>query len=861
MSEDCSNANRVAKLVEQAAGAVAITEKKLGYRQAMKVVGFTADEIDNATLYKRVIRRSNALILNPVVGTDSTPVATVVVAPHQSTISSLTNGSVDSPPNDMAGIAMAGTPQLDASVTTPLQDKKHRRTVKELQRFNAQTNAQNSRQKQAMKVATSRIKRSLELPVGDPEKKSIKVIVNEVNTVYRSNVNPQTAARYVRKGLAGMSPLKPGPHGDFPKVIYEALLGAYCTYLKLEQAGGRKQSTIKHLVKLVNATVNAGGFTKTDDNLTRKLRRDTAGEFEVGKANIVEQRRTKWTTSYHLDMWYTSFKMTLIELGFARVKEPTDTITVGELYFYPGQLQRIVNFDETDGSIDDTTGKRGGRPPVTFSSPDISGGATAVNKSGYSATIIFGSSAAGEPLPPHFQLKSTAKTAETQRMSSAWFQHTHSILVTYGFETLQERPCTFGMNEKAGMNSIELQKYIDNAILPLFPDMEDVPGKRILLKVDSGPGRNNIDMLANLRLQGCYLVPGVPNTTAVTQETDQNYGPFKLAYRKNIGTLSQARFQVDKGMMITDLPLLVFGGTCTKTGAILTNAFQNAFSHDSNLAVWAKCGAVPLTRLAIKSNKVRHEVPVMAALEHQEGLTITVESPEIQKLQELDDLNLFYCNILNCSGFAGSKLRMEAPKRRLIVAISKPNSMERQLAMKKATSAGATFQATGGGHLNSNDFFKAAELKARESKLKALEEVKKDRDKYCKDQWAAIRLIRAKGELTLDTEKLFTMPEIKTMLKWKKIRPSGTKKRELVQAYTEAPKPPIQPIWKRSEQQAMDALREDENVPLQSTALGAAANRMVRNLKNSMGYIDADALKELEAIIQARKELDNPNAL
>ncbi|WP_230489454.1 hypothetical protein, partial [Klebsiella pneumoniae] len=108
-----------------------------------------------------------------------------------------------------------------------------------------------------------------------------------------------------------MSPLKTGPVGDFPKHIYESLKGAFTTYLKLEQAGSRKQSTIGTLVKLVNATVNAGGFNKRDDNLTRKLRKDTASEFEVGKANVVEQRRLASTTAYHIDTWFTTFKTTL----------------------------------------------------------------------------------------------------------------------------------------------------------------------------------------------------------------------------------------------------------------------------------------------------------------------------------------------------------------------------------------------------------------------------------------------------------------------------------------------------------------------------------------------------------------------
>jgi hypothetical protein len=434
------------------------------------------------------------------------------------------------------------------------------------------------------------------------------------------------------------------------------------------------------------------------------------------------------------------------------------------------------------------------------------------------------------------------------------------ILVQFGFNGKQERPCTFGMNEKAGMNAVELNKYIANSILPLFPDMEDVPGKRVLLKVDSGPGRNNIEMLADLRLQGCYLVPGVPNTTAVTQETDQNYGPFKDKFRANIRKLTHGRFDKKMGLVVTDIPFLVFGGTCAKCGAVLENAFQEAFDHDSNLNVWKVCGAVPLTRSAMQSDKVRHEVPVMAALEPQEGLTTSLDSPEIQKLQDLDDQNKSYCDFLSARGFDGSKLRMEAPKRKLIVAVSKPNTLARQVAMKKASSAGATFHATGGGHLNSDDYFKAAELKARENQVKAMEEIKKEREKYCKDQWAALRLIKAKGELTWDTVSRFTIFEIKILLKWKKVKATGTKKRDLVEAYTEAPKPIIQPMWKPSEQAKLDALK-DTNVSLESTALGAAAKKMVKNLQNSMGNLDAEALKELEAIIQARRELENPNAL
>jgi hypothetical protein len=41
------------------------------------------------------------------------------------------------------------------------------------------------------------------------------------------------------------------------------------------------------------------------------------------------------------------------------------------------------------------------------------------------------------------------------------------------------------MNEKGSMNNKELERYTNNSIVPLFPNLEDMPGKRIMLKVNT----------------------------------------------------------------------------------------------------------------------------------------------------------------------------------------------------------------------------------------------------------------------------------------------------------------------------------------------------------------------------------------
>ena len=76
---------------------------------------------------------------------------------------------------------------------------------------------------------------------------------------------------------------------------------------------------------------------------------------------------------------------------------------------------------------------------------------------------------------------------------------------------------TIGANPKAGMDSDEFSKYLKTTICPLYLDTSDAPLKRVVIPVDSGPSRVNEVMLAQLSLKGFYLIPGVPNTTHVTQ--------------------------------------------------------------------------------------------------------------------------------------------------------------------------------------------------------------------------------------------------------------------------------------------------------------------------------------------------------
>ena len=147
------------------------------------------------------------------------------------------------------------------------------------------------------------------------------------------------------------------------------------------------------------------------------------------------------------------------------------------------------------------------------------------------------------------------------------------------------------MNAKAGMDAEELRKYINKTIVPLYPDAADIAGKRVMLKVDSGPGRNDAQLLTELRLKGFYVTPCVPNTTHVTQETDQSYGLFKTNYRKNLESITEYRFTRGLTLKTTDLGLLVFGGQVDDS-LELVNAFEIAFSKENICThgnLWVRC--------------------------------------------------------------------------------------------------------------------------------------------------------------------------------------------------------------------------------------------------------------------------------
>ena len=433
---------------------------------------------------------------------------------------------------------------------------------------------------------------------------SLRKVECAIKTKHKVGPSASTIYHYVVElGLIGMSPRKMGPEGRIPVDMYKALCAAFGSFMRINQInalGGdncrSKMTTV--IAEATNLSVSACA------DLVRRLCRDTAIDMKANKLYFAEERRVRWTTYSNLELWFSSWEKTLLELGFL---EPDDS---GKLHIPIGQLRNILNFDETCLSLDGSSINRGGRPAAYYHDPRLPQVGISTSKTSQTTTMITGSNAWGEALPPHFQFMTSAQTDEGERIRNECVRYMRRTIGNFGLGEQKSLPVSLGINEKGGMDEEEFATYSRNAIMPLYPNAAPEKGKWVVLKCDSGPGRLNLDLLADLRTSGFILFPGVPNTTAVTQETDQNYGPFKTQYCKNLDVVVDERIKQKRS---TSLPpwqvgLIIFGGVDPETNIIVESACEQGFSREACKHAWEKVGAAPLTRECLTNKKVRRSI-------------------------------------------------------------------------------------------------------------------------------------------------------------------------------------------------------------------------------------------------------------
>jgi hypothetical protein len=87
-----------------------------------------------------------------------------------------------------------------------------------------------------------------------------------------------------------------------------------------------------------------------------------------------------------------------------------------EMIVEEANLRWILNVNEMKMSLDGSKTRAGGRPAVTFFDPHLPMPCVSSAKSSLSCISIFGSSAAGECVPPHWQIPATATAVEREKL-------------------------------------------------------------------------------------------------------------------------------------------------------------------------------------------------------------------------------------------------------------------------------------------------------------------------------------------------------------------------------------------------------------------------------------------------------------
>ncbi len=297
--------------------------------------------------------------------------------------------------------------------------------------------------------------------------------------------------------------------------------------------------------------------------------------------------------------------------------------------------------------------------------------------------------------------------------------------------------------------------------MPLYPDLEDTQGKRVLLKVDSGPGCNGRDLLNKARFRGVYLFPGLPNTTSVQQKRDINYGPFKSVVCSNLKKIATACFSAQKLMKwgLSTFGLIVYGSVCPILNVVCKNAVDSAFNVKSNLHLWAVVGAVPFAMKCLVNKKVGHD-------------RTDRDDPNFDAFLDVQSQNNYSTTQLMMMGCKGEMLwvqYLEDKVRALQVAapVTVPHTHKRQEALAAATTHGKKFFVMGSKHITLDDMFKSAKIVSQNAEAVEREKDRKWRLEYHARRKATLFILdRLENELENVVAQL-TGKELEVLLRWK----------------------------------------------------------------------------------------------
>ena len=174
----------------------------------------------------------------------------------------------------------------------------------------------------------------------------------------------------------------------------------------------------------------------------------------------------------------------------------------------------------------------------------------------------------------------------------------------FGFGKRVSLDTTVSANEKGGVNK-EIFLNILEGVISAFPDVKDVEGKRLLILLDGGPGRDQLEKFVELADRGIYCFPLVPNCTHFLQAVDWLMQFFKLEIEKVKRKLLAER---DGQLTPQDIPTILNGRGAlidARTGEVVRTGIPSpceiVFTPELCRRSFRETGFCPLTRAGLAS--------------------------------------------------------------------------------------------------------------------------------------------------------------------------------------------------------------------------------------------------------------------
>ena len=325
----------------------------------------------------------------------------------------------------------------------------------------------------------------------------------------------------------------------------------------------------------------------------------------------------------------------------------------------------------------------------------------------------------------------------------------------------------------------------------------------------------------------------------MTQETDQNYGPFKTQFLSNLDLIVDKRLTAKKSLSLQQkfvgLPLSGRVDRDTQFN-VEVDAFQKAFVRSKCLAAYKKVGAATpegITRACLNNPQVLQNI----SDDGDEDDTTKLQ----WSIQAANDRAIY---ALKQAGYDADHLKATLQQAGRAVEetdwpITQPNTLARQQALANARGHGGRFHVTGGMHVTSNDLFISMEMNVQNEERAKVEKERKKRLQLQATEEKALVLLKQGKPVNL-----LSVADLDLLLAWHQApKTKGAKKSDKLQQWM-AIRADGDPRWTDEEEQRLVALHAT-NIDISDTQYGREVALKKRELEAVADHFNSEERAEL----------------